>query len=119
MAHAEEEGDGVEVDWATRAELKRVAVLFLLSAITLALFLLYLVAGLVDPDLVPDVVWAMWVTSMLCGYVATWFYGIYVTARARRWVWLALCALPPTAVPCSLAYSWIRRGEIEQQVLGG
>ena len=33
--------------------------------------------------------------------------------------WLALCVLPPIAVPCAVAYSWIRRGELEYEIRAG
>lgn len=104
------------LDAATRAELKRVTVLFLLSAITLLLFLLYLLAEGLGVSFIPPVVWAMWLASLFSGFVATWAYGVYVTVRARRWLWVALCALPPTSVPCAVAYSWIRRGEMEMEL---
>jgi hypothetical protein len=113
---------GEVVGTATRAELKRVAVLFLLSSITLLLVLVYAVVRALfvralEVTVVPDIVWVMWVVSMLCGFVATWGYGVYVTARARRWFWVALCVLPLTAVPCSVAYAWIRRGELEVEIV--
>jgi len=110
-----DDGDLV-LDAATRAELKRVTVLFLLSAITLLLVLLYLLAEGLGVSFIPPVVWAMWVASLFSGFVATWAYGVYVTVRARRWLWVALCALPPTSVPCAVAYSWIRRGEMEMEL---
>ena len=110
------------VDAATIAELKRVAVLFLVSSITLLLVLVYAVAmallvQALGIEVVPDIVWVMWVVSMFSGSVATWGYGAYVTLRARRWLWAALCLLPLTAVPCSVAYAWIRRGEIEAEIV--
>jgi hypothetical protein len=110
-----DDGHGV-LDAATRAELKRVTVLFLLSAITLLLFLVYLLAEGLGVSFIPPVVWAMWVASLFSGFVATWVYSVYVTLRARRWLWVALCALPPTAVPCAVAYAWIRRGEMEAEL---
>jgi hypothetical protein len=106
------------LDDATRAELKRVTVLFLLSAITLLLFVVYLLAEGLGVSFIPPVVWAMWVASLFSGFVATWAYGVYVTVRARRWLWVTLCALPPTAVPCAVAYAWIRRGEMETELQG-
>ena len=114
-AQSRDDGDPV-LDKVTRAELKRVTVLFLLSAITLLLFLVYLLAEALGVSFIPPVVWAMWVASLFSGFVATWAYGVYVTVRARRWLWVALCALPPTAVPCAVAYSWIRRGEMEMEL---
>lgn len=115
------DGGGV-VDEATRVELKRVALLFLLSSITLLLVLAYAVlralfVRALEVTIVPDIVWVMWVISMLSGFVATWAYGTYVTLRARRWFWVALCVLPFTAVPCSVAYAWIRRGELEAEIV--
>jgi hypothetical protein len=104
------------LDAPTRAELKRVTVLFLLSAITLLVFFVYLLAEGLGVSFIPPVVWAMWLASLFSGFVATWVYGVYVTARARRWLWVALCALPPTAVPCAVAYAWIRRGEMEAEL---
>jgi hypothetical protein len=104
------------LDAPTRTELKRVTVLFLLSAITLLLFFVYLLAEGLGVSFIPPVVWAMWLASLFSGFVATWVYGVYVTARARRWLWVALCALPPTAVPCAVAYACIRRGEMEAEL---
>lgn len=108
-------GDPV-LDDATRAELKRVTVLFLVSTVTLLLLFAYLLAEGLGVAFIPPVVWAMWVASMLSGFVATWAYGVYVTLQARRWLWVMLCALPPTAVPCAVAYAWIRRGEMEMEM---
>lgn len=113
--HSRDGGDLV-LDGETRAELKRVTVLFLLSTVTLLLFFAYLLAEVLGVSFIPPVVWAMWVASMLSGFVATWGYGVYVTLRARRWLWVALCALPPTAVPCAAAYAWIRRDEMETEI---
>lgn len=104
---------------ATRLELKRVSVLFLLSAVTLLLFLVYLVAEVAGVSFIPPIVWAMWLASMLSGFGATWVYSVYVTARARRWAWVVLCALPPTSVLCAVAYAWIRRGELEVEIRAG
>jgi len=112
-------GHQLTLDPDTRAELKRVTVLFLVSTLTLLLFLLYVVAEAVGVSFIPPIGWAMWFASMFSGFVATWCYGVYVTARARRWLWVALCALPPTAVPCAVAYAWIRRGELEVELRAG
>ena len=111
-----DDGHDVVPDETTRLEVKRVAILFLLSAVTLLLFLAYVVAEGLGVTFIPPVVWAMWLASMFSGFVATWAYGVYVTARARRWVWVVLCALPPTAVPCAAAYSWIRHGELGTEI---
>ena len=48
----------------------------------------------------------------------TYVYGVFVTFKARRWAWFALCAIPFTCVPAAAAYAWIRRQEIEREVLG-
>ncbi len=116
MAQQPTGGRGHVVDEATRAELKRVAVLFIVSSITLLLFLVYVLAAGLGVTFIPPIVWAMWGASMLSGSVATWVYGTFVTIRARRWYWVALCVVPFTAVPCSVAYAWIRRGEIEVEI---
>lgn len=109
-------GDDPALDPATRAEQKRLAALFVLSAVTLLLFLAFVAAEGLGVDFIPPVVWAMWFASLLSGFFATWAFGVYVTVRARRWVWVALCAVPLTAVPCAVAYSWIRRGELELEL---
>jgi len=118
----DDHGDAFTLAPGTQAELKRVTVLFLLSSITVVLILAYVVARTIllralELAVVPDIGWVMWAVSMMCGFIATWVYGTYVTARARRWLWVALCALPPTAVPCSLAYAWVRRGELETEIV--
>lgn len=113
--------DTLTLDPTTRLEVKRLSILFILSALTLLLIIVYagaraLLVHALETAVVPDIAWVMWAASMLCGFVATWVYGVYVTARARRWFWVALCALPPSAVPCALAYAWIRRGELEAEI---
>ena len=56
--------------------------------------------------------------SWISGAVATYFYGLYVTIRARAWWWVILCAIPLFgSVPGSAAYSWIRRGELERRIM--
>jgi hypothetical protein len=104
------------VDAAARAEATRLAILFLVSSVTLLLLLTYAAAYAVRLDVVPGVVILMWRASLISGVIATWAYGAYVTIRARRWLWAVLCLVPFTAVPCSLAYAWIRRGELEAEI---
>jgi len=108
------------LDPALKAELRRLAILFLLSAVTLVLVAAYAVTRRIDQQLIPDIAWIMWATAIIGGCVATYFYGLYVTVRARAWGWVALCAIPVAgSVPGCVAYTWIRRGELERQVLDG
>jgi hypothetical protein len=111
--------DAVPVlDPLLRAELKRLAILFLISAFTLALVIGYAALAAIGVGIVPGVVLLMLQASIFGGVVATYFYGLYVTVRARAWGWVALCAIPVVgSVPGSVAYSWIRRGELERRVL--
>jgi hypothetical protein len=106
------------VDPKLKAELKRLALLFLISAITLWLVVVYAVLRAIDSGLFPDIVWFMWGAAIFSGCIATYFYGLYVTLRARAWGWVLLCAVPVIgSVPGCVAYSWIRRGQLERQVL--
>jgi hypothetical protein len=107
-----------EVDDATRLELRRVANLFLLSGITLVLFLLRAFAEALHVTFIPHGVYVVWGFVLLIGWAATEVYGVYVTFTARRWGWFALCLIPVTCVPASVAYSFVRRSEIEREVLG-
>lgn len=107
-------------DPVLRAELRRLAVLFIISAVTLVIVVTYAVARRIDTGLLPDIAWLMWATAIFSGCVATYFYGLYVTVRARAWGWVALCAIPVLgSVPGSVAYAWIRRGELERRILNG
>ncbi len=107
-------------DPALKAELKRLAVLFIISAVTLVVVVSYTVARRIGTDLLPDIAWLMWATAIFSGCVATYFYGLYVTIRARAWGWVALCAIPVVgSVPGSVAYAWIRRGELERRIISG
>lgn len=106
------------LDPILKAELKRVAILFLLSSVTLVLVVAYAVARGIDQQLIPDIAWIMWATAIFSGCVATYFYGLYATIRAGAWGWVALCAIPVVgSVPGCVAYAWIRRGELERQIL--
>ncbi len=109
---------GVEVDPETTRELRRLANLFLLSAITLALFVLRALGIALKVDFIPDPVYVVWGVVLLLGWAATLVYGVYVTFLARRWGWLVLCLIPVTSVPAAVAYAWIRRQEIERSVFG-
>ena len=67
---------------------------------------------------IPQPVYAIAGLVFLVGWAATFVYGLIVTFRAARWGWFVLCVIPITCVPASVAYAWIRRGEIEREVLG-
>ena len=67
---------------------------------------------------IPQAVYVVLGLVLLVGWAATVVYGVYVTFTARRWGWLALCVIPVTCPPAALAYAWIRRQEIEREVLG-
>jgi len=107
-----------EVDEETRLELRRVANLFLLSSLTLIVLLLEVFARALHVTFIPQAVYAAAGLVFLVGWAATYVYGLYTTFRARRWGWFVLCVIPVTSVPGSVAYAWVRRGEIEREVLG-
>jgi hypothetical protein len=109
---------GADVDAQTALELRRVANLFLLSGITLALFVLRAVGEALSVSFIPQPVYVVWGVVLLTGWAASLVYGVYVTYTARRWGWLVLCLIPVTCVPAAVAYAWIRRQEIERAVLG-
>jgi hypothetical protein len=109
---------GVAVGPALAAELRRLANLFLLSGITLLLFLLRAFAEVLTVTFIPRPIYVVWGIAMLTGCAMTYVYAVFVTFKARRWGWLALCAVPFTCVPAAVAYAWVRRQEIERDVLG-
>lgn len=110
---------GVRVDAATRAELRRLANLFLVSALTLVLLLLMACAKALNVTFIPSRAWSVLAVLFFVGAAVTYVYGLYVTVKARRWLWVALCAVPLAgSIPCSVAYAWTRRMEIEHAVLG-
>ena len=109
---------GAEVDARTTLELRRLANLFLLSGVTLALFVLRAVGEALAVTFIPRPVYVVWGVILLTGWAASLVYGVYVTYTARRWGWLVLCLIPVTCVPAAVAYAWIRRQEIERAVLG-
>jgi len=110
---------GAPVDPQLRAELRRLAGLFLVSSITLALFILRAVYVALDVALLPDAVVVVWSVALIAGWATTFAYGLYVILKARRWLWAVLFAIPLTCVPAGVAYSWTRRMDIERQVLDG
>jgi hypothetical protein len=109
---------GVAVGPELTAELRRIANLFLVSAITLLLFLARAFAEVFKVTFIPHRGYVVWGILMLIGWAATYVYGIYVTFGTRRWGWFAFCAFPVTCVPAAAAYAWMRRLEIEHHVLG-
>jgi hypothetical protein len=109
---------GAQVDAPTTRELRRIANLFLLSGITLALFVLRALGEALSVTFIPQPVYVVWGLILLTGWAATLVYGAYVTFSARRWGWLVLCLIPVTSVPAAVAYAWIRRQEIERTALG-
>jgi hypothetical protein len=101
-----------------KAELKRLALLFLISALTLVLVLADAALRAVGSSILPGIVFLMLQLSWIGGAVATYFYGLYVTIRAKAWGWVVPCAVPLFgSVPASVAYSWIRRGQLERHVM--
>lgn len=107
------------VDRATAAELRRLARLFLLSALTLVLVVARaVVEALGLTPLLPPPLAVVWGLALLSGWAATCVYGVFVTFSARRWPWLVLCLFPLTSVPAAVAYAWLRRREVERAVLG-
>jgi hypothetical protein len=109
---------GAQVDARTALELRRLANLFLLSGVTLALFVLRATGEALSVTFIPRPVYVVWGVILLTGWAASLVYGVYVTYTARRWGWLVLCLIPVTCVPAAVAYAWIRRQEIERAVLG-
>ena len=115
----DEDASGAAVGAATALELRRLASLFLLSGITLVLFVLRAVAEALSVTFIPQGVYVAWGLALLTGWAATFVYGVFVTFTARRWGWFVLCLFPLSCVPAAAAYAWIRRQEIEGTVLGG
>jgi hypothetical protein len=109
---------GTAVDDQTRLELRRLANLFLVSGVTLALFVLWALADALSVTFIPYGVYVAWSIILIAGWAVALIYGVFVTFVARRFAWLALCLLPITSVPAGVAYAWIRRAEIERAVLG-
>ena len=98
--------------------MRRLANLFLVAGITLALFVMRAFAEALSVTFIPRGVYVAWGLVLLTGWAASLVYGVFVTFSARRWGWLALCIIPLTCVPAAAAYAWIRRQEIERTVLG-
>jgi hypothetical protein len=112
------EARGVVVGPELRLELRRLANLFLLSSVTLALFVLRALALALSVTFIPDGVNLVWGVALTAGWAMTYVYGLWVIVKARRWAWTVLFAFPFTCVPAGVAYAWTRRMEIERRVLG-
>lgn len=91
---------------------QRLTLLFLAGVITfvLALVLAVLFAlGVVPPMLLS----ALWLAAIAGGFLATWVYGMILSALLRSYVWLVVIAFPPTALPGAVIFAWLRRQELE------
>jgi hypothetical protein len=109
---------GADVDEGTRLELRRLANLFLISALTLIALFLEVFAKALHVTFIPAAGYSVIGLIFLVGWAATLVYAVFVTYTARRWAWMALCLFPPTSPPVAIAYAWIRRQEIERAILG-
>jgi uncharacterized protein YqhQ len=103
-----------------RAELKaralrdwqHLTLLFLAGVITFVLAFVLVVVfalGVVPPILVS----ALWLAAIAGGFLATWVYGMIMSAVLRSYVWLVVIAFPPTALPGAVIFAWLRRQELE------
>jgi hypothetical protein len=90
---------GVQPSPKLAAELRRIANLFLVSAITLILFLLEAFAKTLSVTFIPRPVYVVWGVALLTGIAVTYVYALYVTSKARRWGWVAACARCPAPSP--------------------
>jgi hypothetical protein len=114
----DKDAPGAPVSPELGQELRRLANLFLVSGITLVLFLARAFSVALHVTFIPRSVFVAWGIVMLTGWAMSYVYGVFVTFKARRWGWFVLCAIPFTCVPCAVAYAWVRRQEIEREVLG-
>jgi hypothetical protein len=111
------ERPGVQVGPETRLELRRLANLFLISSVTLALFLAWVFSQALRVTF-PRPVTLVWGAVLLVGLATTYVSAAFTTLRARRLGWLVVCLIPGLGLPCAVAYAWVRRMEIEREVLG-
>jgi hypothetical protein len=91
---------------------QRLSVLFLAGVITFVLALVLVVVfalGFVPPALLS----ILWLAAIAGGFLATWLYGIILSALLRSPVWLIVIAFPPTALPGAIIFAWLRRQELE------
>jgi hypothetical protein len=91
---------------------QRLSVLFLAGVITFVLtFVLVTVFALgIRP---PMLVSVLWMAAIAGGFLATWVYGIIMSALLHSYVWLVVIAFPPTALPGAVIFAWLRRQELE------
>jgi hypothetical protein len=97
---------------------QRLSVLFLAGVITfiLALVLVVVLAlGMVPPMLLL----VLWLAAIAGGFLATWVYGMIMSALLRSYVWLVVIAFPPTALPGAIIFAWLRRQELEPLAFAG
>ena len=91
---------------------QRLSVLFLAGVITFVLaFVLVIVFAL--GVLPPMLLTMIWLAAIVGGFLATWVYGMIMSALLRSWVWLVVIAFPPTALPGAIIFAWLRRQELE------
>lgn len=91
---------------------QRLSVLFLAGVITFVLALVLVVVfalGFVPPMLLS----VLWLAAIAGGFLATWVYGMIMSALLRSYVWLVVIAFPPTALPGAVIFAWLRREELE------
>jgi hypothetical protein len=116
QARERESADPV-AEAARKAEIKQLSVLFIVSSISLVLFVILGFIQWFNVSLPVVIPW-MLVFSIGPGWLVCWVYGTYVTFRARRFLWTALIVFVFAAIPGSLMYAWTRRMEIEEEILG-
>ena len=86
--------------------------LFLAGVITFVLALVLVVVfalGFAPPMLLS----VLWLAAIAGGFLATWVYGMIMSALLRSYVWLVVIAFPPTALPGAVIFAWLRREELE------
>ncbi len=91
---------------------QRLSVLFLAGVITFVLALVLVVVfalGVLPPMLLS----VLWLAAIAGGFLATWVYGMILSALSRSYVWLVVIAFPPTALPGAIIFAWLRRQELE------
>jgi uncharacterized protein YqhQ len=91
---------------------QRLSLLFLAGVITFVLafaLVVVLALGVVPPALVS----VLWLAAIAGGFLATWVYGMIMSALLHSYVWLVVIAFPPTALPGAIIFAWLRRQELE------
>jgi hypothetical protein len=91
---------------------QRLTVLFLAGVITFVLALVLVIVfalGVAPPTLLS----VLWLAAIAGGFLATWVYGMIMSALLGSYVWLVVIALPPTALPGAIIFAWLRRNELE------